>query len=282
MLDLFRDTLTEHCLCQPLIDQYMESVMSHLFPRRLLLCLSFILAAHAQHSFAKDLSFVTEPFEPFNYEENGKIVGAMPEVIQAVCERMKITCKIDMYPWRRSLAMAESGQADGVFSFLRTPERERLFYFPDNIARSSYAFFALEKSTFVYKQPKDLDDRTVGVYGPSGTSSSLEEVTKESITSRTEVEINNMVLMKKLINGRYGENGIILINRDVGNVLIKKDGTKGVKVVGELKELNYTVGLSKSSVSEAQFKEFNAALRVLIKEGKIKPILDKYGVSAPK
>jgi polar amino acid transport system substrate-binding protein len=256
--------------------------MSHLFPRKLLLYFSFILAAHAQHSLAKDMSFVTEPFEPFNYEENGKIVGPMPEVIQAVCERMKITCKIEIFPWRRSLAMAESGQADGVFSFLRTPERERLFFFPDNIVRSSYTFFALEKSTFVYKQPKDLDDRIVGVYGPSGTSSSLEEATKGSTTSRSEVEINNTVLLKKLANGRYGENGIILINRDVGNVLIKKEGIKGVKSVGELKELNYTVGLSKNSVSEVQFIEFNTILRALIKEGKIKSILDKYGVSAPK
>jgi polar amino acid transport system substrate-binding protein len=259
----------------------MESGMMSFLLKRLLACLFFIGVAHAQNAHEKELHFVTEPFVPFSYEENGKIVGAMSDAVRAVCERMKAACIIEIFPWRRSMAMAENGNADGIFSLLRTPERERLFFFPDPIAKSAYSFFALESNAFIYRQPNDLDHHTVGVYGPSGTSTTLGEATKASTSSRTEIEINNTVLLKKLAAGRYGRDGIILINRDVGLSLIKQEGIKGLKEVGNLKEFSYTIGLSKTRVTEGQFTAFNAALRALVKEGKIKTILDGYGVSAP-
>jgi polar amino acid transport system substrate-binding protein len=233
-------------------------------------------------SFAAELKFVTEPFPPFSYEVAGTSKGAGPiaDVIDAVCAKIKATCSIEVLPWRRAYSMAENGEVDGIFSFLRTPEREKLFLISDMIVDGAISLFAAESSTFKYSKPKDLDGYTIGVYGPSGTATVLEDTLKAGSTGRPEVDTNNVLVLKKLAGGRYGEGGkgLAVINRDVGLYLMKSEGITGLKQVGDLQRIAYGIGFPKKKVQEAQFNEFNEALKALIKEGKVKTILDKHGM----
>lgn len=98
--------------------------------------MAFAACAHA----GTPLQFVTEPFPPFNFEENGKAAGPMVEVLQAVCKEAKLSCSAQIMPWRRALAMAESGQADGIFSILHGPEKAQNFVLSDPVIRTAYGF----------------------------------------------------------------------------------------------------------------------------------------------
>lgn len=247
---------------------------------RLGLLLAAVLSVGAGQ--AAELKFVTEPLPPYSYEAPGSNRGAGPvaDVILAVCARIATACTIEVLPWRRALAMAEIGEVDGIFCFLRTPEREKKFFISEMIIDGAYSLFALDASPFKYTQPKDLDGYTIGAYGPSGTAATLEEVLKSSTSGRAEIDVDNITVLKKLAGGRYGEGGkgLALLNRDVGVYLMKSENISGLKQVGEVKKLAYGIGFSRKRVPEPQFNHFNDALKQLIKEGKVKAILDKYGM----
>ena len=249
-------------------------------------CLSYSLLAawlHFGTAWSSELSFVTEHFPPFSYEVSAtkQGTGPMTEVVTAVCNKIRAQCTIQAYPWRRAMLMAKSGEVDGIFSFLRTPEREQSFFFSENIVESAYSFFAPTPSTFHYKKPQDLEGYTVAVYGiASGTGIALQDLLTPVANVTITTDIKNSTVLKKLAAGRYGnsEKTIAAMNRDVGLHLIKVEGIKGIKVVGDYQKISYGIGFSKTRVSEAQFKEFNDALKDLIKEGRVSAILGEYGL----
>ena len=52
----------------------------------------------------------------------------------------------------------------------------------------------------------------------------------------------------------------------------------GIKAVGDIKRIEYTIGLSRKKMDEKQAEKFNAALRGLIRNGTVKAIVEKYGM----
>lgn len=237
-----------------------------------------LCSAPARSALAAEMKFATQAFPPFSYEANGKAAGPLVEVVTLVCERLKAKCSIEVLPWRRAVDMAEGGELDGIFPVSRTPEREKELHISDFITETAYSFFAPEASSFKYGQPKDLDGRTIGVYGPSGTATALEDALKAGSTGRAIIELTNVVVLKKVAEGRYGDKGLGLVNRDVALQLLKSEGIAGVKAVGELKKLAYGIGFSRKKVDPATFTQFNDALKAVIKEGKVKAILDKHSI----
>ena len=238
----------------------------------------------AASACAGELSFVTEPFQPFSYEESpGTHVaaGPMADVVQAVCQRIGKTCRMAVLPWRRAYAMAANGEVDGLFSIIRIPEREKDFYVSAMVAESAYGFFAAATSAFAYRRPEDLRDHIIAVYGPSGTSIALDElVAATNQPVRVVLDISNPTVLKKLAAGRYGEGDKVIaaMNREVGSYLTANEKIAGIKYVGDFRKISYGIGLSRKKVTPEQFAEFNNALKTLIREGKVKAILDKYGL----
>lgn len=148
-------------------------------PLRLLVLL---LSLQASVSIAAELRFVTEDFPPFTYalktpaSSNAGVHadGPLVEVVLAVCERLRYRCRIDIHPWRRALDLAERGEADGIFTVVHSPERDAHFHITRMLVTSRYAVFSHDNE-YVFSQPRDLAGRTIGVYGPSGTSFVLSE-----------------------------------------------------------------------------------------------------------
>ncbi len=226
------------------------------------------------------MTFVMEPFPPFSHADKGVAGGPFPEVLNAVCASLQIHCKIEVMPWRRGFAMAEMGSADGIFVFVHTPEREKDFFFTDPVIQTGYGLFARKSSKLAFATAKDLAGYTVAVYGPSGTSTAAEELTRNATGMRLEIEVDNQAVMRKLDAGRYAEPAAAFMNRDVGNWLITQQKFTNVKLAGEAKKVDYGIGLSRKRVTPEQAERFNQALRELVKKGVIKSIAEKYGLKA--
>lgn len=237
--------------------------------------LAILFAPSAQ---ALDLHFVTEPFPPYNYLHEGTVRGPMPEMVRMACSRMAITCSIEVMPWRRALQLAGQGKADGIFSVLKTPEREAAFYLGPPLVEVSYALFTRKDLTLRYQRPADLDAYTLAVYGPSGTQRTLEALQAAGGKFEIVQEIDNITVLRKLAAGRYGPRGAALVNRDVAEWLIREESIDNLKIVGELRRLAYHVGLSRRSVGEATAKRFHQALVDLEREGQLRIVLNKYGL----
>ena len=235
---------------------------------------------------AMEMTFVTESFAPFSMEiaDSHKPGGAMVEVVQAVCQLIKASCSIEVYPWRRAYQMAERGDVDGIFSLVRTPEREKVFFLSQDIIKSAHSLFAMSNSSLSYSQPGDLAGLTIGVYGPSAVSMAVEEIIRPIPSAQVALELSNTAVLRKLAAGRYGGSDKVVgaINRDVGLHLMQVQGISGIKYIGDLKSVALAVGLSRKRLTEVQFVQFNEALKLLIQSGKVKHILDKYGIQAAK
>lgn len=225
---------------------------------------------------AETLTFGTEEFPPFSMVQNGRATGPLAEIVQAVCTRIQVRCEIKVLPWRRAMKMVEQGELSGAFPLARLPVRERIFYFGDPIVDTAYAAYTVRGHEFKYTQPKDFGGHTIGVYGPSGTSMTLEGIVSGVPHVRVVTEIDNLTVLKKLTVGRYGESGLGFVNRDVARYLIAQEKFSNIQPAGDVKPLQYYIGLTRQVVSETRANSFRRAYQELLKTGKIKLILEKH------
>src|SRR3546814_2301119 len=78
--------------------------------------------------------------------------------------------------------------------------------------------------------------------------------------------------------GRFGEQGVAVVNQDVAWHLIDQEGHSDIHEAGELQRVSYAIGLSRAAVGEAEFERFNDALEALIADGSVAAILRRHGL----
>ncbi|WP_204265468.1 hypothetical protein, partial [Enterobacter hormaechei] len=69
--------------------------------------------------------------------------------------------------------------------------------------------------------------------------------------ARSEVEPDNRTVLRKLSAGRYGEDGLALVNEAVAEVLMREDGIRNLQPAGVVKAFGYAFGLSRQTVDPA-------------------------------
>lgn len=249
-------------------------------PLRLLM---WCLCLQAGASMAAELRFVTEDFPPFTYalrqpsssDDGIHAAGPLVEIVQAVCKRLQYRCPIDLHPWRRALDLAERGEADGIFTVVRSPRRETFFHITRMLVTSRYSVFSRD-THYVFSQSKDLAGRVVGVYGPSGTSYVLSERLQQVGGVQMQMVPDNRQLLRMLETGRFGEEGLAVINQDVAWHLIEDEQLGSLREAGQLEPVSYGIGLSRKTIDPAQFQRFEQALDALISDGTVPTILRQY------
>lgn len=236
-------------------------------------------------SNAAAMRFVTEDFPPFTFlagdagpadasaEQAG---GPLVEIVEAICARLDQECSVTVHPWRRALHLAEQGEVDGIFTVVRSPPRERAFHITRMLVRSRYSVYARTGSTFIYSHPNDLAGRMIGVYGPSGTSYVLAQRLASVHDVQVDLTANNRRLLRMLESGRFGDEGLAVLNQDVAWHLIESAQLHGIREAGEFATVSYGIGLSRKRVTAAQFQQFEAALDGLIEDGTVPAILRRY------
>ncbi len=75
------------------------------------------------------IKVVTEEFPPYNHSDpNGVIVGHATGVVHDILSRSNLNYTLHIYPWKRSYQYALTEPNTLIYSILRTPQRESLFY----------------------------------------------------------------------------------------------------------------------------------------------------------
>lgn len=248
--------------------------------------LAFLLVCNLAFAQQKPLRIVTEDFPPFQTLYNGEIIGPMYSVMRAICREAKLECDIELQEWKTSYKQAVDGEADVVFSILlEVPERAALFYLSPSIVNTSYSFFVTSRNRWKYTGLHSLDGMTVGAYGPSGTSIVAQEVVKNRelagfAATTLIVEPSIVGSFQELIIGKYGDNGAVVVNKDVGLSLLKRHSIVGPKVAGDIKDITYGFGFSRKSARTEDFTKMVAALRRLQVRGEILEILRWHNLKA--
>lgn len=97
------------------------------------LCLAAaaIWALSGRAAPAESLRIVTDRLLPFSDLDNDQAPGFSVEVVKHVFAAMGRDATVEQFPWTRNWAMILRGERDGMFTALRTSERERICQFPD-------------------------------------------------------------------------------------------------------------------------------------------------------
>lgn len=225
---------------------------------------------------AVPMTFVMQSFPPFAFEQDGRIQGLFPELVLEVCKALNTRCKLAVYPWRRALSLAENGMVDGILVIQKLSQRESSFYLTEPVIHSSYGLYVSGNSDLQDFSEMQLRGYTIAAYGPSATSQAASDMLKSNSAAGLMMEIDNLTVLRKLAAQRYGAKGAAVVNVDVANDLIRQGKLPRVRLIGEIRQVEYRIGLSKRRVSAQQATRFGATLHRLMEDGTVKAIADKY------
>lgn len=240
----------------------------------------FLIATFLAPSvFAKDLHFMGQDYPPFNWQEGPKVTGAMVDVMQSACDKLKHNCKFSIVPLARANKMLEDGEVDGGLSLIATPEREAYLVFTPTVIVSHLAYLGQKGKSSKMESIQDLSGWTVGVVRGS-SSSKIAMKHKDQVKSLSlQEDKDNEAMVKKFIKGRFGNKSAIFGSEDVLKYFGKKIKVE-LEPILVMDGQAFKAAFSKKRADIEVVETFRKTLEEMKKSGEIKKILDKYSLKA--
>jgi polar amino acid transport system substrate-binding protein len=134
-----------------------------------------VLVAWTNAAAAAKLAFLTEEDPPFNYTENGKIVGSVTEMVQQMSIRSGQPATIEMLPWDTAYGRAQGEKNTCLFATARLEHRERLFLWVGPLATNLWALYAKGDFAVPIRTLKDLAPYRIGAVARDAKGEFLRE-----------------------------------------------------------------------------------------------------------
>jgi len=117
--------------------------------KKLLLLTLFVVLAMPMQAIAAQLEMLVISYPPLAWEENGKLTGVAPEVVEAIQARINDTSSKAITPWLRGYEQAQNMPRQAIFPIVRIPKREKLFKWVGPIFGEGDYFFKHKDSAIV-------------------------------------------------------------------------------------------------------------------------------------
>mgnify|MGYP003676850717 CR=1 FL=1 len=118
-------------------------------------------------AYAKDkIQVVTESWYPYNYlDKNGDLVGKSTEKVKEILSATGVEYSIKVYPWTRAFKLATTRANVLIYSILRTPNREKLFYWfcPISSLEPHKIYKLTNRMDIVVNSQQDIKKYTISV-----------------------------------------------------------------------------------------------------------------------
>lgn len=115
---------------------------------------------------ARDLTYITEQYPPFNFQENGKLQGISVDLLEKVWEKMGLDLNksiIKILPWTEGYQNVLDEKDTVLFAMARSPQREQLFKWAGPIAPFKTVIFAKKDRNIQIVSSEDLKKYKIGV-----------------------------------------------------------------------------------------------------------------------
>jgi polar amino acid transport system substrate-binding protein len=173
---------------------------------------------------AKDLTYITEQYPPFNFQENGRLQGISVDLLEEVWERMGVDLNrsiINLLPWTACYQRILNEKDTALFAMARSPQREQLFKWAGPIGPFRTVLLAKRDRNIGIASPEDLNNYKIGAIKDDNAIQMLLDkgVNEENL----HIEIASEPIIKMLENGSidawaHGEiAGIWLIQQSGAN-----------------------------------------------------------------
>ena len=121
--------------------------------------------AAGQTISAKDLTYITEQYPPYNYQEDGKLQGISVDLLEEIWEKMGAGLNrsaIKLLSWTEGYERVLKENNTVLFTTWRIPEREQLFKWVGPVASGSDVLLAKSDKNISITAPSDLKKYKIG------------------------------------------------------------------------------------------------------------------------
>jgi polar amino acid transport system substrate-binding protein len=236
------------------------------------------------HASAPALPIGVAEFPPFKYTgPDGKIVGSDTEIVEQVFARLGYTTDIRMQPWKRVQHGAQSGEFAAIYSFTKTPEREKFYYFSDPINTVRDVFYKKKDRALAWRTLEDLKDARVAASAGYAYAPVFKAAVEHKVFERVVEEYSAPPELRNLYALRSGHVDVFICEISVCQYYLKSyapefDDLDYIdRSIGEVR--TFHVGFPKAWPGAQQLAaDFNAKLARFVKEGRRKIIFSKYHI----
>lgn len=204
-------------------------------------------------------------FPPYEYYEDGDIVGIDVEIAKAIADKLGMELQIEDMAFDAIIPAVTSGKADfGAAGMTVTEERQRSVEFTDTYANSNQVAIVKEDSDITGSDA--LAGKIIGVQlGTTGDALATE--IKDATVERYN---KGLEAVQSLTQGKIDA---VVIDQATAEAFVKK--TEGIKILEEkMSEEEYAIAIKKGNMELVE--KMNEAIKELKEEGKIDEIVAKY------
>ena len=204
-------------------------------------------------------------FPPYEYYEDGDIVGIDVEIAKAIAAKLGMEIQIEDMAFDAIIPAVTSGKADfGAAGMTVTEERQRSVEFTDTYANSNQVAIVKEDSDITGSDA--LAGKIIGVQlGTTGDALATE--IKDATVERYN---KGLEAVQSLTQGKIDA---VVIDQATAEAFVKK--TEGIKILEEkMSEEEYAIAIKKGNMELVE--KMNEAIKELKEEGKIDEIVAKY------
>ena len=224
---------------------------------------------------AEPLVLLTENLPPFsmaasggNFAKDDDVQGISSDTVRALCSKAQLECQLILrFPWDRLYKQTLDSKGYGLFSTIRTPEREALFKWVGPIAVSDWVLLAKADSTITLDSLDQAGAYKIGGYRNDAISQFLID---RGVTVQTSLQDKEN--LNKL------EKGLIDLwaTDDVGGRYMAKQSSLGaLKVVHRFNSADLYLALNKETPDEL-VQKLQKALDDMRAQGELGTIKNGY------
>ena len=204
---------------------------------------------------------------PMNYLKDGRPVGIVIDLAEALAQRMHSPVEIRLMDWSEAQKLVVDGRADALLQINANPERLKIFDFSEPLLNSEFSIFTSSRYHGI-KSMQDLRGLRVGVEG-KGLPILLLQNDPQIIV---EVIPNFVVGFGKL---KDGEIDAVVADRWVGCYVLAENKIQNVKMIEEPISRSYS-SIAVKKGNRLLLADINNALFEIRNDGTYDKILDKW------
>ncbi len=237
-------------------------------------------------SFAETLPIGMENFPPFEFQQNGEIVGLDTELVKLVLTRLGYNPEIKLLPWVRAQKYAREGTIAGIYSLTKSDDREKYYYFSVPLSTVRDVFFKRKDRQISWNTLSDLSSYRIGISRGYTYAAVFMDALRSNLFTSVHTLSGNDLELRQLTKLKRDRIDICICEVSVCNYLIKTHANQFDmidfidKSIGPVRPF-YIAFSKKWPGADILVKKFNSEFTKIVIEGRHKEIFEKYGAPIP-
>ncbi len=204
---------------------------------------------------------------PMIFMEDGKPVGVVVDLADAVAGRMKIPVRLSYMNWSLAQELVQEGKADALLQINPTEERRGIYDFSEPLLESEFSIFVRADKEGIYSL-NTLRGTRVGVEEKGMPVSILNNFPSINLVFIPDI----LQGMRGLSDGRLDA---VIVDRWVGSYVLAQNHIGGVRIAGEAFDRSSSAIAVKRGNREL-LAQINEALASIRADGTYEKILAKW------